>query len=77
MRGMELVKKIREKLGINPWEMHKRVKKKSIQAYLLLERKSKKISPGDLVRLYQASGMDLGAFWKLLEAEAKKEWKED
>lgn len=50
---MELVKKVRESAGLGPWAMYKLMKKKSVQAYLSLERNAKRITLADLVMLEQ------------------------
>lgn len=51
MAGVELAKIVREYLGLNPWEMHKAMGKKSVQAYLSLERKAERITLADLAAL--------------------------
>lgn len=50
---MKLVKKVREIAGLNPWNMHKLMGKKSVQAYLSLERSAKRISLRDYFQLEQ------------------------
>lgn len=49
--GMILAKKVRESAGLNPWAMHKRMGKKTVQAYLSLERSAKRISLDDYFAL--------------------------
>lgn len=48
---MRLVKKVREIAGLKPWAMHKLMGKKSVQAYLSLERSAKRISLADYFQL--------------------------
>jgi hypothetical protein len=67
--GMKLVKKVRDFAKLNAWEMHKLMKKKTVQAYLSLERKAKRITLEDLNRLediYLSHGGKLEDFRKLL-----------
>lgn len=57
---MQLAKKIREMAGLNPWNMHKRMKKKTVQAYLSLERTAKRITLEDffaLERIFVEEGL--------------------
>lgn len=59
LRGMKIAKKVREFAGLNPWEMYQRMGKKTVQAYLSLERKAKRITLEDLNALediYIAAG---------------------
>lgn len=49
--SMKLVKKVRESAGLNAWAMHKRMGKKTVQAYLSLERSAKRISLTDFFLL--------------------------
>lgn len=66
--GMKIAKKVREFAGLNPWEMYQRMGKKTVQAYLSLERKAKRITLEDLNKLeeiYIASGGSLENFRKL------------
>ena len=51
LKSMQLVKKVREAAKLNPWVMHKEMGKKSLQAYLSLERSAKRISLEDLFAL--------------------------
>lgn len=71
-----LAKKVREFAGLNAWEMYKRMGKKSVQAYLSLERKAQRISLADLVALraiYIDNGGNIKAFDELLvECAGKK-----
>lgn len=48
---MLLVKKVRESAGLTPWVMFKKMGKKTIQAYLSLERSAKRISLDDYFAL--------------------------
>ncbi len=48
---MVLVKKVRELAGLNPWVMHQKMGKSSVQSYLSLERTAKRISLEDLFAL--------------------------
>lgn len=50
---MKLAKIVRESAGLNPWSMYKRMGKKTIQAYLSMERSAKRISLEDFFRLEQ------------------------
>lgn len=77
MSGVKLAAIIREKAGLKPWEMHKRMGKKTVQAYLSLERSAKRITPKDFTALEQifieeALG-DHGDFWELVKKCAKSE----
>lgn len=66
--GMKIAKKVREFAGLNPWEMYQRMGKKTVQAYLSLERKAKRITLEDLNKLeeiYLASGGSLENFRKM------------
>jgi hypothetical protein len=77
LRGMLLAKKVREFAGLNPWKMHQKMNKKTVQAYITLERNAKRISLADLLSLraiYMDSGGTVSGFDKLLQecAEAKK-----
>lgn len=66
--GMKIAKKVREFAGLNPWEMYKKMGKKTVQAYLSLERKAKRITLTDLNKLeeiYLAAGGTLDNFRKL------------
>ena len=68
LQGMKLAKKVREFANLNPWEMYQRMGKKTVQAYLSLERKAKRITLEDLNKLeeiYIASGGSLENFRKL------------
>jgi hypothetical protein len=49
--AMLLVKKVREFAGLNPWSMYKLMGRKTIQAYLSLERSAKRISLPDFYKL--------------------------
>lgn len=51
MSGVKLVKIVREFLGLNPWNMSQRMNKKTVQAYLSLERKAERITLADLETL--------------------------
>jgi hypothetical protein len=73
MYGMQLAKKIRESLGLSCWGMKKRLNKKSIQAYLYLERESRAVKIADLIALQELSGMTLDRFWSELKKEAALE----
>jgi hypothetical protein len=75
MPGMKLVEIIEELSGLNPWKMHQRMKKKSVQAYLSLKNSAKRITLPDLLAL-EAIYIDekLGdhaSFWKLVKKHAK------
>lgn len=50
---MILVKKVRELAKLNPWAMHKRMGKKTVQSYLFLERTAKKLSLEEYFKLEQ------------------------
>ncbi len=70
---MKLVKKVREYAGLNPWQMHK-LMKKSMQSYMNLERKTQKISIPDLMileRIYTDAGGSSSGFYELLRVEGK------
>lgn len=71
--NVELVRKIREHLALNPWNMAKAMGK-NIQSYQHLERNTKKMSISDFDLLYKLSGLSPEVFlrWVALEAEAKK-----
>lgn len=74
MQNVKLAKIIREFAGLNPWEMHKKMGKKSVQAYLSLERKAKRITPQDLAALeqiYLEYGGTHDKFWEILTKETK------
>ena len=51
MPAMRLVKLVREYAGLNPWQMHKAMRKKTVQAYLSLERNAKRITLSDFLQL--------------------------
>ena len=51
MPTMLLVKKVREAAKLGAWAMYKRMGKKSVQAYISLEKNAKRISPKDLYAL--------------------------
>jgi hypothetical protein len=51
LKSMQLVKKVREAAKLNAWAMHKKMGKKTVQAYLSLERSAKRISLEDLFAL--------------------------
>jgi len=73
---MKLVKIIREKLKLNPWKMHKLMSKKTLQAYLSLERKAARITLRDLELLeqaYIAGGFTTESFKALQDKCAKEE----
>lgn len=75
---MYLVKKVREIIGLNPWSMHKLMKKRSIQAYLSLERSAERISLADylaLQRIYiEHTGGSVSDFTELVNlCETEKE----
>lgn len=68
LSGMKIAKEVREFAGLNPWEMHKRMEKKTVQAYLSLERKAVRISLRDfnkLEEIYMAAGGTDEGFRKL------------
>lgn len=48
---MLLAKKVREIAKLNPWNMYQRMGKKTVQAYLSLERSAKRISLEDFYSL--------------------------
>lgn len=65
---MKLAKKVRDFAKLNAWEMHKKMGKKTVQAYLSLERKAKRITLADLNKLediYLSHGGTLEDFRKL------------
>ena len=77
MSGVKLAEIIREKAGLNAWEMHKRLGKKTVQAYLSLERKAQRITVKDFTAL-EAVFVDekLGShedFWRLVKRCAREE----
>lgn len=77
MSGMKAAEIIREKAGLNPWAMHKRMHKDTVQAYLSYERRAKRTSLADLMAL-EAIFIEEGLgshddFWKLLKKCAKDE----
>ena len=75
MSGVELAKIVREFRGWNPWEMHKAMKKKTVQAYLSLERSAQRITLADLETLeslYIEGGGTAEDFKKLQRKCAKK-----
>lgn len=49
--AMRIAKIVRETAGLTAWKMHQRMGKKSVQAYLSLERSAKRISLIDFYRL--------------------------
>lgn len=51
LQQMKLAKKVRELAKLNAWTMHKLMNKKTVQAYLSLERSAKRISLEDLYSL--------------------------
>ena len=67
---MEIVKKVREFAGLNPYKMFKQMGKKTLQAYLMLERTSKRISATDLAALKEvtlAHGGTTSQFYQMLD----------
>lgn len=48
---VRIAKIVRESADLNAWAMHKLMGKKSVQAYLSLERSAKRISLKDFYRL--------------------------
>ena len=76
LQVMQLAKKIREMAGLNPWNMHKRMKKKTVQAYLSLERTAKRITLEDffaLERIFVEEGLgSTSDFLDLARKLAKK-----
>ena len=48
---VKIAKIVREAAGLNAWAMHKLMGKKTVQAYLSLERAAKRISLTDLYKL--------------------------
>jgi len=48
---VKIAKIVREAAGLNPWNMYKRLGKKTVQAYLSLERSAKRISLKDFYKL--------------------------
>lgn len=73
MPGVILAKKIRESRGLNAWEMHKRMGKKTVQAYLSLERKAKRVTTRDFLSLWEISELSAEDFLSLAVKCAKKE----
>lgn len=71
MKGMKTAKKVREFKGLNPWEMHKAMGKKTVQAYLSLERKAQRMTEFDFVRLCEIYGKGDRAFMDLVRECAK------
>lgn len=73
---MLLIKKIRELANLNPWQMHKKMKRRSIQSYLSLEREGKRVSLQDLCLLYDVySEYNCGGleqFFELIRKCSKK-----
>lgn len=51
LAAMKLAKIVRDFAGLNPWKMHQLMGKKSVQAYLSLERSAKRISLDDFYKL--------------------------
>lgn len=75
MKGVKLVKIVREFLKLNPWEMHKKMKKKTVQSYLSLERKAERITIEDfllLEKLYIEGGGTSEQFKKEVEKSVIK-----
>lgn len=74
--NVDLVKKIREHLALNPWKMAQAMGK-NIQSYQHLERNTKKMSITDFDLLYKLSGLTPEVFmrWVSIEAEARKKKK--
>lgn len=74
--NVDLVKKVREHLALNPWGMSK-LMGKNIQSYQNLEQRTQKISILDLHLLYTVSGVTPEVFmrWIGLAAEADKKKK--
>lgn len=72
--GMKIAKKVRDFAGLNAWKMSQAMGKKTVQAYLSLERKAKRISLEDLNKLediYIAAGGTLENFRKLQKENEK------
>ncbi len=75
--GMLIAKKVRELAKLNPWVMHKRMNKKTVQAYLSLERSAKRITLEDYFRLeaifIESGGGTADQFHDLARKCAKKD----
>jgi transcriptional regulator with XRE-family HTH domain len=56
---MKVAKKIREALGLNPWNMARKLKK-PIQSYQALERTTANPRLEDLLKLHDVATADLG-----------------
>jgi hypothetical protein len=68
---MKIVKIVRDFANIGPYRMFKEMGKKTLQAYLTLERKSKRISAEDLAalkRITVAHGGTASKFYQLLDS---------
>lgn len=75
MPGMKLAKLVREYAGLNAWQMHKKMGKKTVQAYLSLERSAKRITLADfyeLERIYIEAGGTKISFEELARKCAAK-----
>lgn len=75
LSGMKLAKIVRETAGLNSWQMHKKMGKKSVQAYLSLERSAKRITLEDffaLERIWLEAGQSKPAFEELARKCATK-----
>ena len=66
MKGMKTAKIVRESRGLNPCEMHKKMQKKTVQAYLSLERKAQRMTEFDFAKLCEIYGKGDRAFMDLV-----------
>jgi len=69
---MQLVKIIRESLGLNSTGMSIAMQKNNLPAYIKLERTNTKITTVDLIRLQDISGLAPSDFWDLLVAASEE-----
>lgn len=70
---MEFVKKIRENLRLNPYQMGKKMNLEPVQRYIAFENSKKAINVKFLVRLWSVSGLSAKAFLEMIEAEVSEE----
>jgi hypothetical protein len=66
---MQFIKKIREDLGLNPYQMQKQMGLAATHTYLAFEGTKESLNAIKLVKLWRLSGLDGNKFLELIENE--------
>lgn len=75
LSGMKLAKIVRETAGLNPWQMYRKMNRKSVQSYISFEKEAKRITLEDfflLEKIWLESGRSKEEFQEIARKCAKK-----